>query len=85
MGAIGWTLEIAVTISRQGERLLADLDRALEQLDDEILAPLTHSEREMLNELLARQLCTSALNAPTRATRDVRAEYRGLNGSGRVP
>jgi len=30
------------------------LDRAREQLDDEILAPLTHSEREMLNVLLTR-------------------------------
>jgi hypothetical protein len=55
-----------------GERLLADLDRALEQLDDEILAPLTHSEREMLNVLLTR----SALNASTGTTRDVTADYR---------
>jgi hypothetical protein len=30
---------------------LSDLDRALEPLDDEILAPLTHSERETLNVL----------------------------------
>lgn len=43
-----------ITISRDGEQLLADLDRALGQLDDEILAPLTHSEREMLNALLAK-------------------------------
>jgi len=43
-----------ITISRQGERLLADLDHALGQLDDEILAPLTHSERELLNTLLTK-------------------------------
>lgn len=43
-----------ITISRGGERLLADLDRALGQLDDEILAPLTRSEREMLNLLLTK-------------------------------
>jgi DNA-binding MarR family transcriptional regulator len=43
-----------ITISRQGERRLAELDRALGQLDDEILAPLTHSEREMLKVLLTR-------------------------------
>jgi DNA-binding MarR family transcriptional regulator len=43
-----------ITISRQGERLLAELDRALGQLDDEILAPLTHSEREILNSLLTK-------------------------------
>jgi DNA-binding MarR family transcriptional regulator len=55
-----------ITISRQGERLLADLDRALRQLDDEILAPLTYSEREMLNSLLIKTVmhigaeCTSA-------------------------
>src|SRR5258708_9489555 len=30
-----------ITISRQGERLLTDLDRALGQLDHEILPPLT--------------------------------------------
>jgi DNA-binding MarR family transcriptional regulator len=43
-----------ITISRQGERLLTDLDSALGQLDDEMLAPLTHTEREMLNTLLAK-------------------------------
>src|SRR5262245_18350051 len=43
-----------ITISRQGERLLADLDHALGQLDDEILAPLTPSERELLNTLLTK-------------------------------
>jgi DNA-binding MarR family transcriptional regulator len=55
-----------ITISHQGELLLADLDRALGQLDDEILAPLTYSEREMLNALLCRtvmhfgSVCASA-------------------------
>jgi len=43
-----------ITISPRGERLLADLDRALGQLDNEILAPLTHAEREMLNSLLTK-------------------------------
>jgi DNA-binding MarR family transcriptional regulator len=43
-----------IALSKQGERLLADLDRALRQIDDEAFATLTSSERETLNALLAQ-------------------------------
>jgi MarR family transcriptional regulator, lower aerobic nicotinate degradation pathway regulator len=43
-----------IELSRRGEQLLGDLDRALGQIDDEILATLTSSERETLNSLLAQ-------------------------------
>jgi DNA-binding MarR family transcriptional regulator len=43
-----------IELSRRGERRLADLDRALRQIDDEILATLTSSDRKILNALLAR-------------------------------
>ena len=38
----------------QGEQLLANLDRALREVDDEIFSPLSHAERETLNGLLSR-------------------------------
>jgi DNA-binding MarR family transcriptional regulator len=41
-----------VELSPPGEQLLADLDRALREIDDEILATLTTSERGTLNALL---------------------------------
>lgn len=41
-----------IALSEQGEQLLANLDRALRELDDEIFAPLTHAERQTLNDLL---------------------------------
>jgi len=43
-----------IALSAKGEQLLADLDRALREVDDEILSPLTPAEREILNDLLAR-------------------------------
>jgi DNA-binding MarR family transcriptional regulator len=43
-----------IALSEQGNELLADLDRALRQIDDEIFATFTSSERETLNALLAR-------------------------------
>ena len=43
-----------IELSSQGEQLLADLDRALRQIDDEVFATLTSSERETLNALLAQ-------------------------------
>jgi DNA-binding MarR family transcriptional regulator len=45
-----------IALSPQGEQLLADLDRALLDVDDEILAPLTRAERETLNALLAKAI-----------------------------
>jgi DNA-binding MarR family transcriptional regulator len=43
-----------IEISAEGERVLATVDRALEAVDDEILAALSSDERATLNELLAR-------------------------------
>jgi MarR family transcriptional regulator, lower aerobic nicotinate degradation pathway regulator len=43
-----------IALSKQGERLLAGLDRALCQIDDEAFATLTSSERGTLNALLAQ-------------------------------
>ena len=43
-----------IALSERGEQLLADLDRALRQIDDEVFATLTSSERETLNALLAQ-------------------------------
>jgi DNA-binding transcriptional ArsR family regulator len=43
-----------IALSDQGEQLLANLDRALREVDDEILSPLTGAERETLNDLLSR-------------------------------
>jgi DNA-binding MarR family transcriptional regulator len=43
-----------IELSAKGEHVLAELDRALRQIDDEILATLTGSQRETLNALLAQ-------------------------------
>jgi DNA-binding MarR family transcriptional regulator len=43
-----------IEISPEGERVLATVDRALEAVDDEILAALSSDERATLNDLLAR-------------------------------
>ncbi len=43
-----------IALSAQGNQLLADLDRALYRIDDDVLATLTHSERATLNGLLAQ-------------------------------
>lgn len=43
-----------IELSPEGERLLLEVDRALEAVDDEILSALSADERAMLNDLLAR-------------------------------
>jgi DNA-binding MarR family transcriptional regulator len=43
-----------VELSPDGEKLLADLDRALQRVDNEVFATLTSSQRETLNALLAQ-------------------------------
>jgi DNA-binding MarR family transcriptional regulator len=43
-----------IGLSPNGERLLAELDRALLEIDDEVFAPLTLTERQTLNALLAQ-------------------------------
>jgi DNA-binding MarR family transcriptional regulator len=45
-----------ISLAPDGERLLANLDRALCQIDDEILAPLSPAEREALNAMLAKAI-----------------------------
>ena len=42
-----------VALTARGEQILSDLDRAFGQVDIEILAGLTHTERETLNSLPA--------------------------------
>jgi DNA-binding MarR family transcriptional regulator len=41
-----------IALSEQGDQLLADLDRGLRQIDDEVFATLTAPDREALNALL---------------------------------
>lgn len=43
-----------IELSPAGERRLADLDRALLEIDDEVFAALTVAERQTLNALLAQ-------------------------------
>ena len=43
-----------IALSREGEQLLVALDRALRDVDDEILSPLTGAERQTLHDLLSR-------------------------------
>jgi DNA-binding MarR family transcriptional regulator len=43
-----------IALSPKGDALLADLDRALLAVDDDILAALTPAERETLGALLSR-------------------------------
>jgi len=43
-----------IGLSHDGEELLANMDRALRRVDDEILATLTPDERHTLNYLLAK-------------------------------
>jgi DNA-binding MarR family transcriptional regulator len=45
-----------ITLSSQGGQLLTSLDRALDHVDDGILAPLTQAERDALNTLLGKAL-----------------------------
>src|SRR5216683_3121458 len=42
-----------IELSTKGEQVLAKLDRALREIDDEMLATLTASQREALSRLLA--------------------------------
>jgi DNA-binding MarR family transcriptional regulator len=54
-----------IELSAKGEHVLAELDRALREIDDEILGALTSAQRETLNGLLAQAVehihadCTS--------------------------
>jgi DNA-binding MarR family transcriptional regulator len=43
-----------IELSAKGEHVLVELDRALHQIDNEVLAALTGAQRETLNRLLAK-------------------------------
>lgn len=45
-----------VTLTEAGERQLRRLDRALDEVQDELLAPLAADERQVLTRLLSRLL-----------------------------
>ena len=53
-----------VTITRAGTRQLHRLDRALDAVQDELLAPLSPDERTVLRDLLARVLAHHAGTTP---------------------
>jgi len=60
-----------IELSTKGEQVLAKLDRALGEIDDEMLATLTASQREALSGLLAQ----AVENNPRRL---LPAQRRGL-------
>ena len=43
-----------IALSAHGGQLLANLDRALRQVDDEVFSPLTQAERQTLHDLLSK-------------------------------
>ncbi|HXW80332.1 MAG TPA: MarR family winged helix-turn-helix transcriptional regulator [Acidimicrobiales bacterium] len=47
-----------IELTPRGDQVLADLDRQLCLVDDEVFAPLTLDERRTLNELLFRVVAT---------------------------
>jgi DNA-binding MarR family transcriptional regulator len=53
-----------VALTAPGERLLADVDRAFRQVDNEILAGLAPAERHTLNALLADVVLHIATGSP---------------------
>jgi DNA-binding MarR family transcriptional regulator len=59
-----------IELSPDGERMLLEVDRALEEVDDEILAALSADERSTLNELLARAGASGPLECDREAAED---------------
>ena len=59
-----------IELSPEGERMLLEVDRALEEVDDEILAPLSAEERATLNELLARAGASGPLECDKEAAEE---------------
>ena len=53
-----------IELSAKGEQRLAEIDRALRQVDDQLLAPLSPAERQTLNDLLARAVQHIAADGP---------------------
>ncbi len=69
-----------IELSAEGERMLAEVDRALAAVDDEMLASLTDEERTTLNDLLARAgaatRSTASRRRPARQPRQPRSATR---------
>jgi len=59
-----------IELSPEGERMLLEVDRALEAVDDEILAALSAEERATLNELLARAGASGPLECDKEAAEE---------------
>jgi DNA-binding MarR family transcriptional regulator len=59
-----------IELSAEGERLLMEVDRALEAVDDEILSALSTDERATLNELLARAGASGPLECDKEAAEE---------------
>jgi DNA-binding MarR family transcriptional regulator len=62
-----------IELSPEGERLLLEVDRALEAVDDEILAALSFDERATLNDLLARAGAAGPLECDKEAAEECAA------------
>ena len=59
-----------IELSPEGERMLLEVDRALEEVDDEILAALSAEERATLNDLLARAGASGPLECDKEAAEE---------------
>lgn len=56
-----------IGLSAEGERTLAEVDRALAAVDDEVLVALSGEERATLNDLLARACASGSLDCEQEA------------------
>ena len=59
-----------IELSPEGERMLLEVDRALAEVDDEVLAALSADERATLNELLARAGASGPLECDKEAAEE---------------
>jgi DNA-binding MarR family transcriptional regulator len=59
-----------IELSAEGELLLLEVDRALEAVDDQVLAALSSEERTILNDLLARAGASGPLECDKEAAEE---------------
>ncbi len=59
-----------IELSPDGERMLLEVDRALAEVDDEVLMALSAEERATLNELLARAGASGPLECDKEAAEE---------------